>query len=287
MAGRDCIIVSAGPSTIRENTIDRLKHARREDLAIVCMDASLLRLIKCGIVPDYCVVIDPHPTRMLRWFGDPWLEEHISEDEYFIRQDLDIAFRNASREANEANIELLNHAGREVSLIAATILEPKLLKRFQEIKFKNNYWFTPLVDDPTDINSLTRKLFEICDISCMNTGGNVGCAAWIYSNFIANAKRIGAIGMDYSYYEDVPYIETQTYYELLALAEESRIDDYFVWQNGVCGRKFYQDPTFYWYCDNFLSLVAKSEKPLYNLSEAGLLYGENIVQESVEGFING
>ena len=50
------------------------------------------------------------------------------------------------------------------------------------------------------------------------------------------------------------------------------------------GKIFYQDPTFCGTVIIFISLVAKSPKPLYNLSEAGLLMGENIVQSSVEGF---
>ena len=81
---------------MRENTLSRLNEANKSsETAIVCMDASLIRLLKLGVVPDYCVVIDPHPTRMLRWFGDPWIEEHTADDEYFIRQDLDVAFRDA------------------------------------------------------------------------------------------------------------------------------------------------------------------------------------------------
>lgn len=285
---RDCIIVSAGPSILRENTLSRLNKAKKgSEAAIVCMDASLIRLLKLGIVPDYCVVIDPHPTRMLRWFGDPWIEEHLAEDEYFIRQDLDVAFRDASLKQNQENIELLNQNGSKVKVICATTVDPKLVDRFLEIGFKCIFWFTPLVDNPDKVESLTKYLYQLNGISCMNTGGNVGCASWIFANHVAQAKRVGAIGMDYSYYDDVPLSQTQTYPELMEWCDRDSLDELFVSQHGIGGKVFYQDPTFYWYCDNFISLVAKSPKPLYNLTEAGLLMGENIVQSSVESFLNG
>ena len=41
-----------------------MKRTKALETAIVCMDASLIRLLKLGVVPD-CIVIDPHPTRML------------------------------------------------------------------------------------------------------------------------------------------------------------------------------------------------------------------------------
>ena len=54
---------------------------------------------------------------MLRWFGYSWIEEHTADDEYFIRQDLDVAFRDASIK-NQENVELLNQIGSRSKLFA-------------------------------------------------------------------------------------------------------------------------------------------------------------------------
>ena len=287
LAEKPTIIVSAGPSLIREKKLFELTLQDRSAFDLVCIDASLIRLLKIGIIPDYCVVLDPHPTRMLRWFGDYELAKHIQDDDYFVRQDMDVDFRDTSLKKNEENIKIVNEYGPQISLICSACLAPSLLERLKDIKFREYYGFTPLVDNPDDEGSLTRTLYEITQMTCLNTGGNVGCCAWVFAQFIGLSKKIGAIGFDYSYYGDTPFNETQTYLELSKLCEPSEIDEFFIFSESLDGRKFFQDPTFYWYCDNFLSLLSNSPRPMYNLSNAGLLYGNNIVEGSITDFFDG
>ena len=109
----------------------------------------------------------------------------------------------------------------------------------------------------------------------------------MFCEYIGNSKKTGAIGFDYGYYNDVPYSETQTYPELLEIAGAGDISNFFVSSLSPNGKEFYQDPTFYWYCDNFLNLAANSNRPLYNMTDAGLLYGQNIVECTIKGFFNG
>lgn len=287
LAEKPTIIVSAGPSLVKERTLEELLLHDRDSFNLVCIDASLIKLLKNGVIPDYCVVLDPHPTRMLRWFGDPNFSEHMQDDDYFSRQDLDAEFRNTSLELNQENIQIVNKFGPSVSLIFSSCLAPSLYDRLIKINFKDYYGFTPLVDDPDHQKSLTRQLHQITELNCLNTGGNVGCCAWVFSEFIGLSKKIGAIGFDYSYYKGTPFHETQTYTELLTLCKPSEIDQFFIHSKSRDGREFFQDPTFYWYCDNFLSLLANSPNPLYNLSNAGLLYGNNIIAETISDFLDG
>ncbi len=44
--------------------------------------------------------------------------------------------------------------------------------------------FCDNMDDPTQTGSLTRRLYEMNKLPCMNTGGNVGTTAWIFANSI-------------------------------------------------------------------------------------------------------
>ena len=166
-------------------------------------------------------------------------------------------------------------------------IHPKLIIRLKQIKFKNYYGFVPLVDNPNDKESISRRLNNLTKLACLNTGGNVGCCAWIFAEYMGNSSKIGAIGYDYSYYSNVPYNETQTYNELVELAGSNSISNFFVSSKSIDGREFYQDPTFYWYCDNFLNLIAQCDRPLYNLTDAGLLYGQNVINSKVESFLDG
>jgi hypothetical protein len=51
------IICSAGPSL--EKYISKIKEYKEKGYKISCVKHSLPRLLKAGIVPDYCVVLDP------------------------------------------------------------------------------------------------------------------------------------------------------------------------------------------------------------------------------------
>ena len=158
LSDKPSIIVSAGLSLIREDTLSDLVKIDREKYYLICIDASLARLLRCGITPDYSIVLDPHPTRMLRWFGDPNLEQHLEEDDYFVRQDMDVDFRKTNAKTNNDNIDLINRFGKEINLITSACISPNLFSRLKDIGFKNYFGFIPLVDNPTNEGSITRDL---------------------------------------------------------------------------------------------------------------------------------
>jgi hypothetical protein len=223
---------------------------------------------------------------MLRWFGDPDLEKHLREDDYFARQDMDIDFRNTSAQMNKENIDLIDKFGNEINLITSACISPNLFSRLKSIRFKNYYGFIPLVDDPSAQKSITKDLYNLTKLGSLNTGGNVGCCAWVFCQFLGLSKKTGAIGFDYSYYDDVAFEETQTYSELTAYHEGDDLEKLFTFSKSRNGKIFFQDPTFYWYCDNFLTLLANSDQPLYNLTNAGLLYGQNVEHSTIKEFFN-
>src|SRR5262245_17606095 len=82
---RAVIVVSAGPSVRRRRTIERLLESRFEG-TIVAADGAYAACLRAGLVPDFVVTLDPHKTRMVRWFGDPRYAEHSAQDDYFERQ---------------------------------------------------------------------------------------------------------------------------------------------------------------------------------------------------------
>ena len=39
---------------------------------------------------------------------------------------------------------------------------------------------------------------------------------------------------------------------------------------------YYTDPTYYWYRENFLHLLKSAKKKVWNCSEAGIFFGDNV-----------
>ena len=110
----------------------------------------------------------------------------------------------------------------------------------------------------------------------MNTGGNVGSAAWVFASEILKIKKIALVGMDFGYYSDLPYEKTQTYYELVNFIGEKKLINkcFKKYIFPLNDEEFYTDPTYYWYRKNFFELLKKSNAKTYNCSEGGVLFSD-------------
>jgi hypothetical protein len=270
------VIVSAGPSLHYSDTLETLAYSEYKG-TIVAIDGSYVKCLKAGIVPDYVLTLDPHPTRLVRWFGDPDFEKNMENDNYFSRQDLDIDFRDNSIKQNQENIDLVNNYAKKTKLIIASTSPSNVVKRVIEAGF-DMYWWLPLVDDPDIKNSLTKKMYQSSKLPAMNTGGNVGTAAWVFTQFWLNIEKIAVIGMDLGYKKDLPYSMTQTYPELSAMFGEDNLNsEHFPeFENPLTGEIFYTDPTYFWYRKNIIDMLNNTDSNLFNCTEGGILFGNNI-----------
>lgn len=281
------VVVSAGPSLHYTGTLDFLAK-RGFDGPIVAIDGSYVKCLRAGIVPDYVLTLDPHPTRLVRWFGDPDFERNMEGDDYFSRQDLDIDFRNNSIKKNQENIDLVDQYAAKSKLIIASTAPKNVVERCRAAGFPM-YWWVPLVDDPDQEGSLTQKMFaEAGEVPALNTGGNVGSAAWVFAKFWLECRRVGVIGMDLGYKSDLPYNMTQTYPELVRkLGEENVSEEYFPKMNNpLTGELFYTDPTYYWYRKNLLEMVENTSETLYNCTEGGVLFGHGVENLYLSDFLS-
>ena len=298
---RKCLIISAGPSLYRQRSLDKI-----QDYAgvIVATDGAYIQCLKHHIVPDYVLTIDPHPTRIVRWFGD--LDYHANNDGYFERQDLDISFRENPEKVNQENIKLVDD--HPVPLVIACSAPENVVARTQNI---DRFWFVPLVDDPEGIickcghdenahddyefnphechqcscqqfleeESLTRQMMKLTGyrdnrlgLPAMNTGGTVGNCAWVFAHSILQSKDIACIGMDFAYYMDTPLEQTQSWN---MLKDKGEIDKYYPREMTIWG-EFYTDPTYFWYRQNLLDLLENGDGYITNATEGGLLYGSRV-----------
>ena len=93
------LVFSAGPSLHRRNpAVTVLDSGYKGD--IIAVDGALGYCLRHGLIPSYVVTVDPHPYRIVRWFGDPELA-HREPDDYFGRQDLEPAFHQDELAYNE------------------------------------------------------------------------------------------------------------------------------------------------------------------------------------------
>lgn len=279
------IVVSAGPSLHYNDTLGVLASSGYQG-TVIAIDGSYVKCLKAGVIPDYVVTLDPHPTRIVRWFGDPDFEKNMEGDDYFSRQDLDIDFRENSLRQNKENIELVNKHASKTKLIIASTAPANLVSRAQQAGF-DMYWWLPLVDNPNSEGSLTREMYRLTKLPAINTGGNVGTAAWVFAQFWLKIKKIAVVGMDLGYRLDLPYNMTQGYPELVQmLGEENVTSELFpVVENPDTGDSCYTDPTYFWYRKNTLDLIANSGSTLYNCTGGGILFGDGVITMSLQQYL--
>lgn len=277
-SGPRVLVASAGPS-LRRN-LSELSPG--EGLpTMVAVDGAYVACLQRGIRPDYVITIDPHPTRIVRWFGDPRIEEHTQEDDYFARQDLDENFRVRMAAANRDNIELVDGACRHSRLVVCSAAPASVVTRTAAFE---RYWFAPLIDQPRMPGSITRQLARITGLPSLNTGGTVGTAAVVFAHCILRARSIAVIGMDLGYARDLPLDRTQSW---KMLKDKADVAQYYPRMQHPQWGECYTDPTYFAYRANLLGLLKAGVFSLYNCTGAGALYGPHVQCGSVLEWLNG
>jgi len=283
--GDKAIIIAAGPSLKRKHVAEQIIAANYQG-AIIATESSMLYCLRQGIIPDLVVTVDPHPKRIVRWFGDPNLTEaDLRADDYFERQDLDTSFSEALR-TNDEILELLNKYGPQIKIAVSSSSANTVVSRAHQSGMQV-YWWNPMYDDPDQENSITRALQTENNLPCVNAGGNVGSAAWMMANAVWKKQRIAVTGMDFGYYAETPYRNTQYYYEALALAGEERLDELYMHIfNPYLKKWFYTDPAYMWYRECFLQMAAFTNNQTFNCTEGGILFGDNITFTDLSTFLS-
>ncbi len=282
---RSAIVISAGPSVHRQHSLKRIKDLNYPG-TLICVDGAFIAALKAGLIPDFVMALDPHRRRPVRWFGDHDFEKNTADDDYFARQDLDVEFRKNTIAQNKLHIELVNTYGPKTKAIVASCAAANVVGRIQESGM-DAYWWNPLVDDPHTPGSITRAMYDINRLPCLNTGGNVGTAAWVFADSFLKIPEIALVGMDFGYYGDLPFEKTQTFYELHQYLQNAEsVESLFVeYDFPLTGETFYTDPTYYWYRKNFLELFLLARGRTYNCTEGGTLFHEKMPCLSLDDFI--
>lgn len=263
------LVISAGPSLYRQGVLQQLAKWHTE-FVTVAIDGAYIQCLRAGIIPNYVMTLDPHPTRIVRWFGDPDFAKNSAGDDYFARQDLDEAFRTNALQTNAENIALIDQHRVHSKLIICCTAPENVVARTHAF---DRYWFAPLVDNPHSVTSITREIAGETGLPSINTGGTVGTAAIIFAHTVLRAARIGVVGMDLGYYSDTPLERTQSWNMLKDNAER---DSYYVTLNHPQWGPCYVDPTYFFYRQNLLQLLKSGGFTLHNCTGHGSLYGPHV-----------
>jgi hypothetical protein len=288
LRGDSALVIAAGPSLHRQNTATLIKDSGYTGI-LVATESAMAWCLRNDITPDLVVTADPHASRIVRWFGDPDLDEaKVAADDYFARQDMDPQFRNNQLKVNRALVELLDRHGKDMRICVASSASQAVLKRCNEAHMPV-YWWNPMFDDYDRLDSLSRKVHKLNGKPCLNAGGNVGAACWVIAHAVLEKRKIGILGMDLGYYEETSYRETQYYNELKEMLGEENIAEGFIHiHNPYLNRGFFTDPAYYWYRTAFLEMAEQAAADgvqTYNCSGGGILFGPGIEFVSFADFV--
>ena len=280
------VVVGSGPSLRKIDQTKYLKKYRNFFFIIAC-DGALYYLLNKNIVPDLVVTLDPHPTRIARWFGDKTLNlKTIQKDNYFRRQDLEIRFQNELK-SNREMIKLFDKNSQKIKVAICTSSSKLVVKRLLASKSKL-FWWNPFLDDTKKKNSLSKKIFRINKLPLINTGGNVGSAAWMIADQVFGFEDIVLLGMDYAYYLDTPISNTQ-YFDAIEKIAKNKIElrkFYRKILNPHIKKSFYTDHVYLWYRKNFFEMINNTQSRTINCTQAGVLFNKKIMWTSLKKFCN-
>jgi hypothetical protein len=282
-SGDSALVVGAGPSLARRRSLERLRQSGWTG-TVVAADGALGACLRARVVPHVVVSVDPHPERIVRWFGDPRLAAP-SADDYFRRQEMDAVHRHDEVGANRALVELVDAYGPKIKVAVATSAAPAVVERCEQAGMEL-YWWNPMYDDYERPESISRRLWEMNRLPCLNGGGNVGTAAWVVTHAVLGKARIGLVGLDLGYAPGTPYAQTQYYPELVELLGDRHAEAFVHTRNPVTGEVWFADPAYHWFRDVFLRMAAEAACETYNCTEGGLLFGPGIRQASLETFLS-
>lgn len=277
------VVVAAGPSLHRRNPAALLRDAQYPGAVVVC-DSALGYCLRNGLVPQYMVTVDPHPYRMIRWLGDPELASRPPDD-YFVRQDLDPIHQDEIL-ANNVTLQLVNQHGKAVKVIISTSVDVSVTRRCLEAGMQL-YWWNPLYDDYEAPESYARRVHELTGAPCMVTGGNVGASAYVFASAVLRAPKIALAGFDLGYAPGTQLRNTQYYYELLEVLGDRAAEALIEIPHPSTGERWLTDPTYYWYRQCLLEIIAVSASETYNCTEGGILFGDGVTLASLKEFLNG
>ena len=250
------IVIGGGPSVEKNDHLKILSNSNY-DGSIVCTDRMLIPCLKNGITPKkfpkfYVLSIEPKDVTT-KLYDDKIIKKY----------------------------------SKEISVILSTCIGHDVVKLCKKNHFKI-FWFHPLIDDFRKLGSVNKimNMMSKSDknptgFTGMQTGGNVGAFAWIFSWAILGCSPVTLIGLDLGYHIDTPLKNIRHYRDYLKACDndKSKANKFFKKIKNIDLKiTALSDPIFDFYREAFLDLVMRTPKwvKTINSTEGGTLSGNGI-----------
>lgn len=261
------IVIGRGPSLQKHNHLDVLAQSNFNG-TIICTDGILIKALKSGVTPDkfpqfYVVTIDA--------------DEKIIRDFY--------------------DDDIVDKYGSKISGIFSTFSHPSVVERARTAGIKI-YWLHTLFDYDEGQKSFNRisalmvRAKKSRGLPAIQTGGNVGTAAWFIAWQILKCNTIALIGINHSWDEDNSWETIMSHGNQFTppkIKDDKIFDKLFPKiYNPEFGNTCILDPVFQYYSSALKEFISRSPSFIntINATEGGCIFGKRITCMKFKEFLN-
>ena len=262
------IVIGRGPSI---NKFEHLKLLAKSNYQgnIVCCDGKLADALNAGVTPDkfpkfYVVTIDPYPG----------IRKHYEH-------------------------EIIESYGSEIKGMFTVLTDPEAVENARQKKIQI-HWLHSLFDYNEGIksfNNLSAVMIRAKNsehrLPAIQTGGNVGTAAWFTAWQILKCSTVALIGINHGW-EETDSWETIIYHNNKEEISEGVDKDSEVFKKLY--KKIYNpdfecncilDPLFQFYSEALKEFIERSPKDIttINATEGGSIFGNRIKSMKFNDFL--
>lgn len=262
------IVIGRGPSI---NKFEHLKLLAKSNYqgSIVCCDGKLADALNAGVTPDkfpkfYVVTIDPYPN----------IKKHYEH-------------------------EIIKSYGSKIKGMFTVLTDPEVVEKARQ-KGIQIHWLHSLFDyneGEKSFNNLSAMMIRAKNnehkLPAIQTGGNVGTAAWFTAWQILKCTTVALIGINHGW-EETDSWETIIYHNNKEEISEGVDKDSKVFQKLY--KKIYNpdfkcncilDPLFQFYSEALKEFIERSPKEIttINATEGGSIFGNRIKSMKFSDFL--
>jgi hypothetical protein len=262
------IVIGRGPSI---NKFEHLKLLAKSNYQgnIVCCDGKLADALNAGVTPDkfpkfYVVTIDPYPG----------IRKHYEH-------------------------EIIESYGSEIKGMFTVLTDPQAVENARQKKIQI-HWLHSLFDYNEGVksfNNLSAVMIRAKNsehrLPAIQTGGNVGTAAWFTAWQILKCSTVALIGINHGW-EETDSWETIIYHNNKEEISEGVDKDSEVFKKLY--KKIYNpdfecncilDPLFQFYSEALKEFIERSPKDIttINATEGGSIFGNRIKSMKFNDFL--
>jgi len=262
------IIIGRGPSINKYEHLKLLAESNYQG-TIVCCDGKLADALNAGVTPDkfskfYVATIDPKPT----------IKKYYDH-------------------------EIIKSYGSKIKGVFTIITNPEAVEKARQAGIQI-HWLHSLFDyneGQKSFNNLSALMIRAKNnelrLPAIQTGGNVGTAAWFISWQILKCSKVALIGINHGWEEEDSW-ETIIYHGNKAEISEGVDRNSHTFQKLY--RKVYNpdfdcncilDPLFQFYSEALKEFIARSPSwvTTINATEGGSIFGERVKSMKFKNFL--